>query len=129
MLIFGLVIFLAAKPITMIFTSDTEVINLAVNALRVISFSFPFLGSLLAFAGALRGAGDTTWVMIITMLGVWGTRVVLAFLLAIILKIGFVGIWIAFAVDFAVRALLAFLRFRAGKWKKIKLREEEKVTI
>lgn len=130
MLLFGIAIFFCAQPITMIFTSDPEVISLAVHALRVVAFSFPFLGILLAFAGSLRGAGDTTWVMIITVLGVWGTRVALAFLLAVILGIGFVGIWIAFAVDFAVRALLFYFRFRTGKWKEIKLRaEKNKISI
>ena len=128
MLVLGLAIFLLAKPLTMIFTSNLEVITLAVNALRVISLSLPFLGILLTFAGALRGAGDTTWVMIITVLGVWGTRIALAFLLAVILKIGFVGIWIAFAIDFFVRALLFYIRYSSGKWKEIKLRDEKQLN-
>ena len=66
--------------------------------------------------------------MIITVLGVWGTRIALAFLLAVILKIGFVGIWIAFAIDFFVRALLFYIRYSSGKWKEIKLRDEKQLN-
>ncbi len=127
MLIFGLFIFAGARYITLFFTKDPEVISLAVLALRIVACSLPFLGILLTFAGALRGAGDTTWVMLITLFGVWGTRVALAFLLAVVFKIGFVGVWIAFTIDFIGRSAMFYARYRSGRWKQIKLRKEEEI--
>lgn len=129
MFIFGIVIFLLAKPITLIFTRTPEVVHLSVIALRIISLSLPFLGILLTFFGALRGAGDTKWVMYITAIGVWGSRVALAYLLAIVFKIGFVGVWIAFAIDFMSRTVMSYLRFRSGKWKEINLWKKKEINI
>ncbi len=123
MLNFGTLIFALAKPISMFFTNEPEVIHLSVIALRIVSVSLPFMGVLLTFAGALRGAGDTKWVMYITAMGVWGIRVALAYLLGIIFKLGFSGIWLAFALDFVGRAVMYYYRYSQGKWKEINLRK------
>ncbi len=124
MLIFGIGIFALAKPISMLFTNDPDVIRLSVMALRIVSVSLPFMGIILTFAGALRGAGDTKWVMYITAMGVWGIRVALAYLLGIVFKLGFSGVWLAFALDFMGRAAMFYRRYSIGKWKEIKLRKK-----
>ncbi len=117
----GLMYFLFGSHIAQIYTDDAAVTALAAGALKIIAISQPFMLSMFIFIGGLRGAGDTRWTLAITMAGFWGIRVITAYLLAIKLDMGLYGAWIGMALDMAVRALLAGLRFRAGGWKHIKV--------
>lgn len=117
----GLVYFFFGKYVVLLYTDDLEVTQLATGALRIIAIAQPFMLTNFILSGGLRGAGDTKWTLYITMAGVWGVRVVLAYLLAIRMNMGLFGAWIAMAMDMATRAVLIFLRFRAGHWTKIEL--------
>jgi Na+-driven multidrug efflux pump len=59
--------------------------------------------------------------MVITGACIWGLRVPLAYVLALVLGWGLVGAWSAMAIDFALRGMLNFLRFRGGGWKTVKV--------
>lgn len=54
-----------------------------------------------------------------TLIGIWGVRVLGAYLLGIKLKMGLVGIWIAYALDVTVRGIILMIRFINGRWKEI----------
>jgi Na+-driven multidrug efflux pump len=115
----GLIFFFFPEQIMSIFIEDPEVIRLGVWPLRLVAFSQPMLATMMVFAGALRGAGDTRATLGITAAGLWLVRVPLAFLLTPTL--GLVGAWIAMGVDLNLRGLGMFLRFRSGKWASIKV--------
>lgn len=91
------------------------------SVLRLIAISQPFLAASMVFAGALRGAGDTRWVLIITTVGVWGVRLVLAYVLCITLGWGLIGAWIGMSADLVLRAVLVWLRYRTGHWKTLRV--------
>ena len=115
----GLIFFFFPEQIMSIFIDDPVVIRLGVWPLRLVAFSQPMLATMMVFAGALRGAGDTRATLGITAAGLWLVRVPLAFLLTPTL--GLVGAWIAMGVDLNLRGLGMFLRFRSGKWATIKV--------
>jgi Na+-driven multidrug efflux pump len=115
----GLIFFFFPEQIMSIFIDDPVVIRLGVWPLRLVAFSQPMLATMMVFAGALRGAGDTRATLGITAAGLWLARVPLAFLLTPTL--GLVGAWIAMGVDLNLRGLGMFLRFRSGKWASIKV--------
>lgn len=117
----GLMYFLFGSNFAHLYTDDAAVTAMAAGALKIIAVSQPFMLSMFIFIGGLRGAGDTRWTLAITMAGFWGIRVIAAYLLAIKLDMGLYGAWIGMALDMAVRALLAGLRFRAGGWKHIRV--------
>jgi Na+-driven multidrug efflux pump len=71
--------------------------------------------------GGLRGAGDTRATLAITLLSVWGVRVVVTYVLGETLGLALIGAWIAIGVDFALRAALFWWRFRSGKWQSIRV--------
>jgi Na+-driven multidrug efflux pump len=71
------------------------------------------------FSGSLRGAGDTRTTLIITACSIWLTRVPLAYVLTRVLAL--TGAWLAIGSDFGLRAFFFWLRFRSGKWQKIKV--------
>jgi Na+-driven multidrug efflux pump len=51
----------------------------------------------------------------------WIVRLIPAYLLAITFGLGVPGAWIAAVMDINTRAFLMWLRFRQGKWKRIRV--------
>lgn len=116
----GIFFFFFPEAIIKIFNSEPEILKLAVPCLRIVAFSQPFLAAAMAYAGALRGAGDTTGVLVITFIGIWGLRL-LGTLWAIQMGFGLFGAWIAMCLDQFGRSLLLFSRFKRGRWKDIQV--------
>ena len=76
--------------------------------------------------GALRGAGDTRWPGVATVLMSWTIILGGGFLmLRLFPQWRSLGPWSAAAVYITVFAGAMFLRFRAGQWRKISLVERE----
>ncbi|MDP9230877.1 MAG: MATE family efflux transporter, partial [Bacteroidota bacterium] len=77
-----------------IFTKDENVKRYAVQALRIVSAGYIFYGIGMVMANAFNGAGDTwtpTW---INLFGFWLFQIPLAYLLAIVFKMGPTGVFI-----------------------------------
>jgi multidrug resistance protein, MATE family len=121
MMVMGLAIALFPEQLIGFFTDDASVIAAGSLPLRLVGLVQPLLAAAMVFAGGLRGAGDTRYPMVITGASIWGLRVPLAYLLALVLGWGLVGAWIAMALDFSLRGALNFLRFRNGGWKTVKV--------
>lgn len=117
----GLLLFVFPQVFVRLYTDDAAVAPLAAAVLRIVAISEPFLAIAFVFAGGLRGAGDTRWVMMITGSSVWILRLGLAYLLTIYLGWGLYGAWIAMTVEAIVRSILVWLRFRAGHWQRLKV--------
>ena len=119
MAIMGGLVSIFSAQVMGVFTSDPAVIAAGVPALRIAGFAMPFLGIGFTLAGSLRGAGDTTSVLVIYGSCIWVVRVANAYWLGP--RLGLTGIWIAVGVDFIARAVLLALRFRSGKWKLVEV--------
>jgi len=87
----------------------------------------PVLAITMVFGGALRGAGETRWLMYITFIGAWLIRLVLAFTFANILNLSVHYVYWAMFIDWTVRAILALWRFRRGGWKLSQTSEDNTV--
>ena len=122
MVIIGIGFFIGAPTLAGLFTTDEYVKELAVTVLRIIALFQPFLSLSMVMASALQGAGDTKFPMYSTLIGIWGIRVAGGYLLAVVLNLGLVGIWIAYALDITVRSMLLLTRFLNGKWAAIKIK-------
>lgn len=121
MVFLGLFFFIFAPFLAGIFTQDTEVKDLTANVLRIIALFQPFLCMTLVITSALQGAGDTRYPMYTTFIGIWGIRVLGGYFLGIVMGLGLIGIWLAYALDVTVRGLLLTARFNRGEWKHIKV--------
>jgi MATE family multidrug resistance protein len=78
----------------------------------------------LVFAGALRGAGDTAWVMWISVALHW-VLAVSAYLLTRVLVLPPVSVWIFFICFVLTLGVSMYLRYRTGAWKLIQVIEAE----
>ena len=70
----------------------------------------------IVLAGALRGAGDTRNVMIITVSRLWLIFVPLAYVFTIRMGGGIPGLWYSELISFAVFGTILLVRFRNRKW-------------
>lgn len=119
MSLLGLSYYFFAEWWIRLFTSDPEVIALGVRFCTVAAVLQVPLAFCLVLAGALRGAGETRWVMLVPLLGGWMIRVPFAYLFGYTLGYGLMGIWWMMALDWFVRGILItakfkFLKFRLG---------------
>ncbi|GAB4332240.1 MAG: MATE family efflux transporter [Dehalococcoidia bacterium] len=109
--------FFVAPHVPRVFTDDPEVLREAGNVLRIFVLAVPALSLSTSMSGALRGAGDVRFVLLIMTVTAWGVRVPAAFVGARVFEWGLVGAWLGAVLEVNVRGILTWLRFRSGQWK------------
>jgi Na+-driven multidrug efflux pump len=119
----GVLFFFFPEPLLRLFTADQEVIRLGVIFLRIAAVSQIPLAVTLVLQGALRGAGDTAYIMRVTVLGIWGVRVPLA-AAAAWWGLSVAYVWWAFLLDWIARMVLLQRRRRSSRWE----RKHAKIT-
>lgn len=117
----GILFFIFARPLGLLFTNNEVVLQQVVTVLRIIALVQPALCITQVITAALQGAGDTKFPMYSTLIGIWGIRVLGIYFLGLVLKLGLIGVWISVAADLVLRGILLMLRFRKGRWKTIKI--------
>ncbi len=75
MLFNGLILFLCAYPLMRFFTSSETVARMGAEVLKLVAFSEPFFGLMVAWEGISYGTGNTKSVFIIEALSMWGVRI------------------------------------------------------
>ncbi len=112
---------LLGRPLIGFFTQDPEAIHWGYVSLVILSSVLPFVTVGMAFSGALRGAGDTLSPLWATLICTTGIGPVVAYVLAIGLKVGPTGAWFGLAVGIVLQVFVVGAIFKRGKWKTIKL--------
>ncbi len=72
-------------------------------------------------SGAIRGAGDTRWPMVVSLVMSWLFFVPSVLILGNLLEMGIYGAWTGATLHICILGALMFGRFRGGKWKKMKI--------
>lgn len=117
-----MVFLLALAPwIVSFFTREEAVAHHAILASRIISLGYVFYGMGMVMTNALNGAGDTRTPTVINLFGFWLFQVPLAWLLAVSMGWGPMGVFVAIPVAETAIAVAAYLLFRRGKWKMQKI--------
>ena len=117
----GALYFVLAESFYRFLTRDPAVIATGVPALRGLALVQPALAVLIIYIGALRGAGDTAFPMLFTIVGMLVVRIPLAYLGGVVMHGGLVGAWVGMYADLVVRALLMAARFRSGRWAHVRV--------
>ncbi len=102
---------------------DAAILPLAETLLRLAAVYTLADATQIVFAGALRGAGDTTWVMIISGILHW-LMAVTAFVLIRIVALPPVAVWLVFIGFVVSMGVAMWLRHRYGGWERIRMVEE-----
>ncbi len=121
MTVMATIIYFFARLMATIFTDVEHVIEAAVGVVRIMALVLPFMGIARISAGALRGAGDTQFVMVVTGVLVWVVRVGVAYVLVNHFNMGLVGAWLGTSADHVVTAVVMIIRWIRGKWMDIRI--------
>ncbi len=119
----GLLVVLLARPIVSLFGVDggSELMELSLLWLRVLSLGMPLLGLHLAFNGLLQGAGATGTGLRINFATTFLFQIPASWLLGIGLGLGPLGIWVGFPLSYILKVALDFLAYRQGGWVRLGL--------
>jgi MATE family multidrug resistance protein len=77
----------------------------------------------LVFAAGLRGAGDTVYPLVLTVVLSWGAMLVPGYVACVVLGGGVYVAWCAASAYVILLGLLMVRRFRAGHWKALRIIE------
>jgi len=114
----GLVCMLTAPSIVRFFVpQDAEVVREGAAYIRIVAWSFGFIGLQFALMGVLRAAGEMIPAMVISLVSLWVLQVPLAFVLSRYEGLGVDGIWWSGPITNVVTAIVAYAWFARGTWK------------
>ncbi|GGF97370.1 MATE family efflux transporter [Paenibacillus abyssi] len=123
LILLGTAEFFFAEQIARIYSNDVQVYELAAYLIKISAFLQIFDGLLNFFAGGLRGLGDTTFLLFISLAVSWLLFVPLSYLFIFVLGWGSLGAWLALYTFLAVFGLAVTFRFYRTDWSAVKLRE------
>lgn len=118
--IFSVVTFTAiyffGEEMMLAFTNDQAVIAIGKEYLLIIGGFFIVHGALNIYNGALRGAGDTIFTMVTSLLCLWLIRIPLAYQLSA--WYGRQGIWWAIGISIGIGLVITYIYYKTDIWKK-----------
>lgn len=117
-LLAGLVVLATAPWIARLFVSGSAELARTAPFIRVSALAAIALGVNGSLVGALRGAGDTRWPFVATLVGQYGVALPIA-IAGLVTPIGVVGLYGALFCGAAVPVVINGWRYRTGKWKAI----------
>jgi putative MATE family efflux protein len=113
----GAVFFFFPYVLLRLFTSDPEVIALGTQFLKIVAALQIPLAITMVLTGTLKAAGDTRFLLLTTLIGSWGVRVPLAWLLAFVFEAPLALVWSIMVLDWLVRMALLIVRYRRFPWR------------
>jgi putative MATE family efflux protein len=117
----SLVYFFFAPQLYGFFSAEPQVVAVGVPAFRLLAFFQIPLAAEIVFKNALRGAGDTRYPLVFTLIGMFAVRMPLGYLAGHVLNGGLVGAWIGMCGDLLLRSILSTARFLQGGWKRVRV--------
>jgi MATE family multidrug resistance protein len=97
-----------------------EVIPVATAMIRIAAMYVLAEAVMVAVVGALRGAGDTHFTMLISVTAHW-TFVPVVYLMLRVWNLSPVAAWLGLVITFLVFCGVLILRYRSGKWQTIRV--------
>ncbi len=123
-----LVYFFAPALIAFFVPNDAAIVAGGAAFLRILALSFGLIGIQMSVNAIMQASGNTLTSMIITLTSQWALQLPLAFVLSKYTSLGINGLWYAFPATNVLIALIAFLTFRTGRWKKKRLTSDDRLA-
>lgn len=117
--VLGVLFLTLPHPLIGLFNRSPEVLAVGTGVLTVMAAYQILDGVAIVLGGALGGAGDTRFRLIVTLAGAWLVMVPGATWLAP--RYGVTGAWGAALVFISLAALAYILRFASGRWRRVRL--------
>lgn len=115
------VYFFFGRDIFRLYTSEQVILDYGAMIMRILSIMLFFQIEQVVQFGCLRGAGDTRFTALVSLISVACIRPGLSWLLCYPLGLGLLGAWLGTFGDQLVRFTMSFIRFQKGRWTQLKL--------
>ncbi|MCD7808730.1 MAG: MATE family efflux transporter [Erysipelotrichaceae bacterium] len=119
-IVWNALVFVSMPLIMSFYSLADETIHLVIILVAIHnifnSIVFPFSGPL---SNGLRATGDVKFTMIVSIASTVGGRLVLSLILGIYFNMGVIGIAIAMCMDWSIRGIIFYFRYRSKKWQKL----------
>ena len=124
----GVLLFLLSSTIANFLSTDPEIIELTTRVLRLMALAQPLLAFDFAVGGALRGAGDTKYTLLTTVICYVFIRVLISY---IFFKLDLSINWILSVLlfDYSIKAILLYSRLKSLAWVDILENNEAKIPL
>ncbi|MDY5409203.1 MATE family efflux transporter [Veillonella caviae] len=99
------------------YTRENEVVLMAISLLGIMGVAAFPQALQQVYAGVLKGAGDTYYIMKYSLLSVAIIRPIVTYVLCITLELGLTGAWLSLCIDQSIRFVCAYARYMSGKWQ------------
>ena len=109
---------IAAEPIARVFVDDPTAVAATTAFVVVAALSAVPLGIDGSVTGSLRGAGDTRWPFVASVVGLYVFALPAA-LFGLVSPLGVGGLYAALLLEKAVPAVLNGVRFRSNRWQEV----------
>ncbi|GAB4514821.1 MAG: MATE family efflux transporter [Allomuricauda sp.] len=110
-----------AKTIISWFNATPEVVKSGALCLQIIALGYIFYAYGMVVTQAFNGAGDTRTPTKINLISFWFFQLPLAYVSALVLGWGAMGVFLAITLAEVLLAVLAMVWFKKGKWKQVQV--------
>ena len=117
----GVLFIFANGPLARVINDDPEIASTTAQILFIVGFAQVAFAAMMIFGGALRGAGDTTSVMIRNLGSALLVRMLGGIIVVKVFGMGLTAVWLVLSIDLTLRGVLLFARFYSGKWTAVKV--------
>ena len=108
-------------PLMRLYTDTPEIIEMGGVCLMITAVITYMQTAQVICTGCLRGAGDTRYTAIISLIAIGIIRPLGGYLLTYTAGLGLYGAWLGILIDQSMRLILSSARVRKGKWLEIQL--------
>lgn len=98
------------------YTQEDDVIHVVKILIWLNAAFMPIWAASWVLPAGLKGARDARFTMWVSMLGMWGCRIIAGYTLGVMLGFGVVGVWLGMVLDWIVRAIFFYRRMTSGRW-------------
>ena len=113
--------FFGGRALMSAFFEEPEIVKIGVDITRIIIAVVIFQVSQVIYMGCLRGAGDTGYTARASIISVTVIRTAFSYLFGYTLGFGINGVLMGILADQVSRFIFGSVRFKQGKWTKIKI--------
>lgn len=129
MILSGTLLFVFAPNMMGLFSKDPQVISLGATVLRMVAVSEPFYGVSIIIEGMMQGMGNTMLPFVFSISGMWGVRIVGAFLCTQILGLGLVSAWGCMIAHNLTVFVLFLICYLTGRWNPMEERGRRREKV
>lgn len=109
--------------------SFAPVRNLAIVLLRFVAVYCILDAAYIVFSAAIKGAGDTKFVMWVTGGGSVAVMIIPTYLAVVTYDLGIYWAWVTVTFYIALMSVIFMFRFKGGKWKNMRVIETDVATL